>query len=126
MKKLFSVMLLVSLLISAFAVPAMADGQMAGGWTVNADNPTVIPQEVTDAFNKAVEGWTGSNLEPVAYLASQVVAGSNYCLLCKSTLVTLDPTVSYVFVYIYADLEGNAEILRIADIDYSAFEQDAE
>ncbi len=126
MKKLFSVVLLVSLLISAFAAPALAESPMVGGWGVNTENPTEIPQEVTDAFNKAVEGWTGSNLEPVAYLASQVVAGSNYCLLCKSTLVTLDPTVSYMFVYIYADLEGNAKILRIADIDYSAFEQDAE
>lgn len=126
MKKVFSVILMITLVFSTLVIPALAEGQLAGGWTVNAGNPAEIPQEVTEALNKALDGWTGSHLEPVAYLASQVVAGSNYCLLCKCTTVTLEPVTSYAFVYIYADLEGGAKILRIADIDYSASEPAAE
>ena len=41
-----------------------------------------LPNDVAKAFSKAVEGFTGSTLEPVAYLGSQVVAGMNYMILC--------------------------------------------
>ncbi len=126
MKKVFSAILTITLVFAVLSLPALAEGQMAGGWTVNAGDPAEIPQEVTQALNKALEGWTGSSVEPVAYLASQVVAGSNYCLLCKCTTVTLEPVTSYAFVYLYADLEGGAKILRIANIDYSASEPAAE
>jgi len=126
MKKLICAVLALSLLLTVGMLPACAESQLAGGWTVNEDNPTEIPQEVMTAFNTAMDGFTGSVLEPVAYLASQVVAGSNYCLLCKSTPVTLNPTAGYVFVYIYADLEGNAQVLRIEDIAFSASEPAAE
>ena len=43
-------------------------------------------------------------------IGSQVVAGMNYCLLCKVTAVAPDAKPQYRLVYIYEDLNGNAEI----------------
>jgi hypothetical protein len=45
----------------------------------------------------------------------------NYCLLCKTTVVTPDAPVSYTLVYIYEALDGTAEIMRIQDIVFDAF-----
>ena len=43
-------------------------------------------------------------------LATQVVAGRNYRLLCKATVVSPDAASTYAIVTVYADLEGGAEI----------------
>jgi hypothetical protein len=51
----------------SFAVLSLPLWRKAVGrrWTVNAGDPAEIPQEVTQALNKALEGWTGSSVEPV-------------------------------------------------------------
>lgn len=67
------------------------------------------------AFAKATEGLTGCGYEPIALIGSQVVAGTNYCVLCKATPVAPDAESSYVLLYIYADLDGNAEITDLKD-----------
>ena len=43
-------------------------------------------------------------------IGSQVVAGMNYCQLCKVTAVAPDAKPQYRLVYIYEELNGNAEI----------------
>ena len=45
----------------------------------------------------------------------------NYCLLCKTTVVTPDAPVSYTLVYIYEALDGTAEILSIQELVFDAF-----
>ena len=73
------------------------------------------------AFEKATEGLVGCTYEPIAILGTQVVSGMNYCLLCKTTVVTPDAPVSYTLVYIYEALDGTAEILSIQEIVFDAF-----
>ena len=63
----------------------------------------------------------GVSYEPVAYLGSQVVAGTNHCFLCKATIVYPNAVPSLVLIYIYEDLQGNTEILNIADLDIAGF-----
>ena len=53
---------------------------------------------------------------PIAYLGSQVVAGTNHAFLVKGTLVVPSRPVSYALVYLYEDLQGNVTILTIADL----------
>ena len=74
------------------------------------------PVAALEAFNKATEELVGCDYEPVALLGSQVVAGTNYCLLCKCTVVTPDAPVSYVLMYIYSGVDGTNEVLDIQDI----------
>lgn len=99
-------------------VAAVSEEQLAGGWTY-AESP-----EVTDALTalleKATEGLVGAAYTPVAYLGSQVVAGSNHCLLCQVTPVVPDPQPNYVLVYIYENLEGGAELMQTIDLDVGA------
>lgn len=95
---------------------------LAGGWQVPEEYTVVaLPENVQAAFDKALEGWTGSNQEPLAYLASQVVSGTNYAILCHSTLVTKEPVSGISVVTIYEDLQGNAKISNIHVIDPAEF-----
>ena len=88
---------------------------LAGGWTV-AENPAVT-EEVQALVSKALEGLMGVNYVPVAYLGSQVVAGTNHAVLCQATVVYPDAQPYYVILYLYQDLQGNVSILNIANFD---------
>lgn len=82
-----------------------------GGWEYNQGELSLDKNaEAKAAFNKALEGLVGCKYEPIALIGSQVVAGTNYCILCKTTPVYPNAESSYVLLYIYADLAGNAEI----------------
>lgn len=96
------------------AVEEVSAARQVGGWTVYPD--TTITDEERKVFDKAIEGLTGVGYEPVAYLGSQVVAGTNHCFLCKATVVYPGTTPQYKLVYIYEKLDGTEEILNIADI----------
>ena len=63
------------------------------------------------------EGLLGVRYEPVAYLASQVVAGCNHCFLCRSTVVYPGAAPALKLVYVYEKPDGTAELLNIADLD---------
>lgn len=93
-------------------------GEISGGWSVPeelAGSP--IPEEAQKAFDKATETFTGSTLEPIALLETQVVAGMNYAFICKSTPAVQEPVPSIQIVTVYEDLEGNAEISTICTVD---------
>ena len=93
------------------AATAMAGEQTAGGWQAAKD--PAITEQAKDVFDKAVEG-SDKEYEPVSLLATQVVAGTNYCFLCQ----TGDDAVGYALVYVYADLKGDASILGVKDITF--------
>ena len=93
-----------------------------GAWAINdQDIQASLPDEVANAFNKATETLTGTTLEPVAYIGSQVVAGTNYMVLCRATSSTETPGATYQLAIIYADLEGNAELTSLVDFDFAKF-----
>lgn len=95
-------------------VEKMSGDKRVGGWSVPQD--TKITDEELKIFNKAIEGLTGVGYEPVAYLGSQVVAGTNHCFLCKSTVIYPGATNRYTLVYIYEKLDGTEEILKFEDV----------
>lgn len=127
MKKLLCTLLALALLTLSF-VPALAETiePKAGGWSAYADDPTTIPQEALDAFNKAIDGLVGCTYEPIALLGTQVVSGMNYCLLCRLTVVYSDAEPSYALVYVYQSLDGSCQLLRVEDIVFSIQEPVAE
>ena len=93
-------------------------GEKDGGWT-KADSPA-ITQAFSAVFEKATSAMTGMEYVPVAYLASQAVAGTNHCVLCKATATVPDAETTYAIVYVYEDLNGGAEITGIVDGDAKA------
>ena len=52
---------------------------VSGGWSITDD--TSITPEAQEVFDQAMESFTGVGYEPVDLLATQVVAGTNYCKL---------------------------------------------
>ena len=66
-------------------------------------------ETVKNAFEKAAETLLGVNYEPIAYLAKQIVNGSNYMVLCRTTVVSPDAVPEFALVTIYEDLQGNAK-----------------
>ena len=78
MKKLIALILSVLMLISA---AAMAE-PVTGGWTPSAD--PAVTEALKELFEKGTETLTGASYIPVAYLGSQVVAGTNHAFLCQA------------------------------------------
>ena len=112
MKKMISLVLALLMLASVFSFAE--DGPMlAGGWQVGES----ANQQVMEGFDKAMENFLGASFEPDLLIATQVVAGTNYCFLCKQTTVTAAPVTDWALVYIYIDLEGNATLTRIQNLD---------
>jgi len=118
MSKMIAVLMIVLLIISLIPA-AVGEGQLAGGWTP-ADDPTVT-QERSDLFYKALGDLVGVEYTPVAYLGSQIVAGTNHCFLVRKRVVIPDAIPSYILVFIYEDLQHKAEIMNMADFDFGSF-----
>jgi hypothetical protein len=122
MKKNFALMLAALLLVSSLMMgSALAENAslgLMGGWTP-AENPTVT-EDVRALFDQAMEGLLGVDYVPVAYLGSQVVAGTNHAILCQATVVYPGAQPAWKIVFLYEDLTGHAEFLSIADFDFGS------
>ena len=94
---------------------------VTGGWEMHHNEASVLPDDVQTAFDKALETFTGSELKPVVYVASQAVAGTNYMILCEAATTTETPAESYQMVVVYSDPDGNAEITQIKEFDLTAY-----
>ena len=76
-------------------------GAPMGGTQI--DVKTDIPVDAKEVFDAAFDGWVGSNVEPFALLATQVVNGINYVFVTKVTSVTLEPQTSVDIVVINSE-----------------------
>ncbi len=89
---------------------------IAGGWSVKED-PSVTP-EARAVFEQAMPDHDRVDHEAVALLATQLVAGTNYCFLVRTIMDEPDAQPSYQLVYIYADLQGNVQVMETQDITF--------
>ena len=120
MKKFLAILMAV-MMLTTLALPVWAEGTGAlGGWTTYTGNPTTIPEEVLTCFDSAFENFVGCTYEPVALLAYQMVAGTNYCLLCRCTVISLESPETFVIVYLTHDKDGVDAVLSIQDMEYNA------
>ncbi len=97
----------------------MDDGpgsMMLGGWEPAAAEAAQLPDDAQAAFDRAMEGLVGAEYTPVALLSRQIVAGTNYCILCQICPVVPNRVPNWALVYIYADLEGNATVTNVYEL----------
>ena len=74
------------------------------------DNPDAMT-----AFEAAFpNGYNYTHYEPIALLGTQVVSGTNYLYLCKSTWTDYQENVSFVLLQIYQDLSGKSQVVGSA------------
>ena len=113
MKKIIVLLVILGLL------PGLAFAHaetMAGGWSPVMHEAGTLPEDAQAAFDKALEKPDGATYTPVALLSTQVVAGTNYCILCQITRAEPETVPTWALVYIYADLQGNAEIMNVYEL----------
>ena len=83
------------------------------------DSPE-ITEEVKAVFEKAMEKKTKEEIKteytPIALLSTQVVAGTNYRILCTASNEEKEEEETYVMLTIYEDLSGNAEVIDKEEI----------
>ncbi len=94
------------------------ESPITGAWE-KAESPEVT-DEIKDLVAKATEGMDGAEYTPVAYLSSQVVAGTNHAVLCKITPIVPDAVSTYSVVTIFEDLDGNATVGNIYESEAQA------
>ena len=90
---------------------APSSEKLLGGWEITAHDAGELPDDAQKAFDKAKEKLTDGEYTPVSLLATQIVAGTNYCILCQMIPVVPDAKPVWALVFIYEDLEGNAQIV---------------
>ena len=83
-----------------------------GGWSGFS---FTLTQEAKDAFKAALKGLTGVDYKALAF-ATQVVAGINYCYLCKGTVVYPGGPELAAKVYVYDPPNGDPHITGIEQI----------
>ena len=86
------------------------------GWEYNDANPYMDEnEEVKVAFDKALEGLTGVEYKPIAYIGYK---DNSYAVLTKITITLVEPLTSLSMVYI-TKTDSGAMIDDIYDIDMS-------
>ena len=108
-------LLAAAVLTTVFLGTGVFASNMMGGWEMPKD--VAVTEEARTAFDAAMEGYVGVKYEPLALLGTQVVSGTNYCLLCRAETVTPNAIPYYTLVYVYQDLQGNARVLDVDDVE---------
>ena len=91
--------------------------EIVGGFTEQQNKK--ITKELRNKFNSAVEGIKNMKFEPLELMSTQVVAGTNYKILCNVAIG--DKTYEKV-VIMNEDLEQNCTIYSMENYDGSEVE----
>ena len=121
MKKMIVYMILVAILLMNLMACGKSDAVTettptgTAGWEITPAQTGTLPEDAQTAFDKAIVSQDGVNYIPVALLSTQIVSGKNYCIFCQVKNGETEPF--WALVYIYEDLQGNAEITNVYDLD---------
>jgi len=102
---------------------ALIGSGMTGGFTaISGDTAISKNADAKKAFDTAMEHLDGVEYEAEAVLGTQIVAGTNYLILCKATPVIPNPQTGWALVTVNADLSGGASIGDIETIELGEWE----
>ena len=91
-------------------------GGWAGGWEQTADG--TVTDELKSLFDQAVQEVLDVYYEPVALLATQVVAGTNYCFLAREISYEDMGDPHYMLVYIWQRPGEDPRLLEMQDLEF--------
>ncbi len=88
---------------------------ISGGWSITTDAlkyPACnLPEQVASAFSEVTTGLVGAKYEPLMYLATQVVNGTNHMILCRETLSDANHTVKVSTMILNIPTSGDPQII---------------
>ena len=105
------------------ADPELTDADssdIVGGWECAIEG-SALSGDAASAFAKTSGEYEGIKLTPAVLLGTQVVAGTNYRLVCRGEK---NGKAFACVATVYADLDGNAEITDCGVIDAGSYYED--
>ena len=100
------------------------DSYLVGGWEVTED--AAVTEEAREVFDQAVKAIEDVTYEPAALLATQVVAGLNYCFLGREISYEEVGMPGYCLIYIWKAPGRDAQLLETQPIRFGLSEQGGE
>ena len=96
---------------------------LAGGWEAQTGSVALSKDPAAKkAFKNAVKGAEGVSYKALAVLGKQIVAGTNYAILCRVDPLEPDAGATQIKVmYIYEDLQGNCSITNAQLLDLTEY-----
>lgn len=82
----------------------ISDECIEGGWTSHHEPD----EDAMQVFSEALRGFARVKYTPIT-VATQVVAGINYCFLCDAMTLAKEPKKFHVYVYVFRPLPGQGE-----------------
>ena len=129
MKRFVICLLVFALALCAFTSCAKKNGENApepenieqtpltGAWMNGYSAVSALTEEEKGLITGALLDYDGLSFTPVAILASQLVAGTNYAYLCLGETVTNEPVLNWYIVTVYEDLSGTASVTEVKVLD---------
>ena len=87
-----------------------------GGWNIDEMKSVNLPQKAQSAFTAVTGGLVGAEYMPVLYVGSQVVNGTNHCILAVQTLVTQTPEKRLVKMIVNVSANGSASLISVSGL----------
>ena len=89
---------------------------LLGGWNIDEMKGVNLPQKAQSAFTAVTGGIVGAEYQPVLYVGSQLVNGTNYCIFALQTLVTAKPEKRLVKMIIHEAIDGTASLVSVSGV----------
>lgn len=87
-----------------------------GGWNLDELKACSLPQNAASAFIAVTSELVGAEYEPVLYVGSQAVHGTNYCVIALQRSVTAKPETRLMKLIINDDGKGHARLVSVSVI----------
>lgn len=87
-----------------------------GGWNIEEVKGTALPQKVQSAFTAVTGELVGADYEPIAYLGSQTVNGTNYRIIAIQRLVVPNSENRIVKIIINEAIDGTASLVSVSGL----------
>ena len=89
---------------------------MLCGWKFDDFKGVNLPQKVASGFAAVFGSIIGADYQPILYLGSQVVNGTNYLVIAKQTLMTKEHEEHIVKVIINEASDGTFSLVLISGV----------
>ena len=87
-----------------------------GGWNLDEVKGCNLPQKVATDFTAVTSELVGADYEPIAYLGSQVVNGTNYRILALQRIVALNAEKKIVKMIINEAPDGSVRLVSVSGV----------
>ena len=89
---------------------------MLGGWNLDEVKGCNLPQKVATDLTEVTSDMVGADYEPIAYLGSQTVNGTNYRILCLQKLVVPNSEKKLVKMIINEAPDGSVRLVSVSGV----------